>query len=324
MRRREFITLFGAAATWPIAARAQQPALPVIGFLNAASAQEYAPYLTAFRQGLGEVGYVEGRNVTIEYRWADGNYDRLPALAADLVRQRVAVIAANGIAAAAAKAATTAIPIVFQMAGDPVALGWVNSMNRPGGNLTGVTTLADEMLPKRLELLHELLPGAGTIGALVNPTNDNAVTVSNSLAAAARTLGLELVILHASAERDLDAAFATLAQRHAGGLLISTDPFFISRIDLLGRLASRHAVPVIFQNREFAAAGGLMSYGRNATDNYRVVGLYSGRILKGEKPADLPIQQETKVELFINLKTAKALGLNVPLALLGRADEVFE
>jgi putative tryptophan/tyrosine transport system substrate-binding protein len=325
MRRRDFIAgLGGTAAAWPIAARAQQPAMPVIGFLGNESPELWMSRLGAFRKGLSESGYVEGRNVAIEYRWAEGRIDRLPALAADLVRRQVGVIVAVGPGPRAAKAATTSIPIVFSTGADPVASGLVASLNRPGGNLTGATSLNAELAPKRLELLHELLPTTTIIALLLNPTNVNAETIPGDLQAAARTLGLQLHVLRASTERDLDTAFATLRQLRAGGLVIPNDFFFNARSEQLAALSVRHAVPTIFQYREFAAAGGLMSYGGNFTDNYRLLGIYTSRILKGEKPADLPVQQATKIELFINLKTAKALGLTFPLTLLGRADEVIQ
>ena len=324
MRRREFIGGLGAAAGWPLAARAQQPAIPVIGFLNGASPGGYAPMVAAFRQGLKETGYVEGQNVAIEFRWADGQYDRVPAMAAELVRRQVAVIVANTPGNLAAKAATTMIPIVFTTSSDPVQTGLVASLARPGGNVTGVTQLGVEVAPKRLELAHELVPTATIIAVLVNPTNPNTETQLRDLQAAARTLGVQLHVLHASTERDFAAVFTTLAQMRAGGLVISTDGLFTSRSEQIAALALRHAVPTIYQNRAFAAAGGLMSYGGSTTDIYRIAGAYTGRILKGEKPSDLPVQQATRIELIINMKTAQALGLTFPITLLGRADEVIE
>jgi putative ABC transport system substrate-binding protein len=327
MRRREFITLFGgAAAAWPLAGRAQQPAMPVVGFLGGESPDVYADRLRGFRQGLSEAGYVEGRNLAVEYRWAEGRNDRLPELAADLVRRNVNVIATGGgfPAALAAKAASTTIPIIFQVGNDPVQLGLVASLNRPSGNLTGVNSLNGELGPKQLELLHELVPMATNLAALSNPTNPGNIAASKNLEAAAHTLGLQLDVLPASSERDFDTVFASLAQLRPGGLVISADPFLQSRSEQLASLALDHALPAIAQLREFVAAGGAMSYGGSITEQMRQVGVYTGRILKGEKPADLPVQQSTKVELIINLKTAKALGLTVPLSLLASADELIE
>jgi putative ABC transport system substrate-binding protein len=325
MRRREFITLIGgAAATWPLAARAEQPALPVIGFLNGGSAWEYAHAAAAFRQGLSETGYVEGHNVLVEYRWAEGHYERLPELAADLVRRQVTVIAANTQAVPAAKAATTTIPIVFATSADPVAAGFVASLNRPGGNVTGVSSLSVEIGPKRVQLLHEMVPAATVMAVLINPNNPNAEAQSKAMQAAARDIRLQLHVLHATTERDFDTAFATLVQLRASALVIGADVFLINRSEQLAALALRHTVPAIFLYREFVAAGGLMSYGGSATDSFRLSGVYAGRILKGEKPADLPVLQATKFQLIINLKTAKALGLTVPLPLLGHADEAIE
>jgi len=327
MRRREFISLIGSvAATWPLAARAQQPAMPVIGFINVAHAKGYAPLLSAFLNGLSETGYVDGRNVAIEYRWAEEQSDRLPALVADLVHRQVAVIAATSTPAAlAAKAATKTIPIVFTTASDPVQLGLVASLNQPGGNVTGVTQTNTEITPKRLQILHELAPTASVIALLVNPANP-ALSATNikELQAAARALGLELHVLNASTERDFDGAFAKLIELRAGGLVIVGDPFFTSRIEQLAALTVRHAVPANYHNRDFAMAGGLLSYGTDYRETYRLAGNYTGRVLKGDKPADLPVQQATKVELIINLKTAKALGLNIPNTLIGRADELIE
>jgi len=327
MRRRDFISLVGGSAVaWPLAARAQKAAIPVIGFLGGGSPELWAGRLRAFRQGLSETGYVEGNNVAIEYRWAEGQYDRLPALAADLVRNRITVLATQDTPATlAAKAVTTTIPIVFFTAADPVEVGLVTNLARPGGNLTGVTILGVELGSKRLELLHELVPTVTTTALLVNPTNPAlSEPITRDLQAAARALGLELHVLQASTERDFDTAFATLIQLRAGGLVIGPDALFSSRSERLAALALRHAIPTIFQFHPFTAAGGLMSYGSSDRDAYRLAGIYTGRILKGEKPADLPVQQSTKVELIINLKTARALGITVPVPLLGRADEVIE
>ena len=327
MRRREFIAgLGGTAAAWPVATRAQQRAVPVVGFVNAASPQPYARMLSAFLKGLSETSFVEDQNVKIDYRWAQGEVNRLPAFATDLVHREVSVIAATGTPAAlAAKAATTTIPIVFETGSDPVQLGLVASLNRPGGNVTGVAQLAVEVAPKRLELLHELIPRATLIVLLVDPT-DPAISekTTQGVQAAARSLGLELHVLNVSSDRDLDAVFAKLIQLRAGGLVVSGGQFFNSRSKQLAARALQHAVPTIFPYRDLAAAGGLMSYGTSITDAYRLAGIYTGRVLKGEKPADLPVQQATKVELIINLETAKALGITVPLSLLGRADEVIE
>ena len=326
MQRREFITLVGgAAATWPLAARAQ-PAMPVIGFLSSTPPEAYVARLRAFAKGLKEEGYIEGQNVAIEYRWAEDHEDRLPVLAAELVYRQVTVIAAGGSpSSAAVKAATATIPIVFETAGDPVTLGLVASLNRPGGNLTGVTNLNVEVGQKRLELLRELLPAATIIAVLVNPSAP-AVTEQfmRALQAAAPALGMQLQVLQASTDRDLDPAFAALGQLRADALVIGPYLFFNSRKEQLGALSLRHAVPAIFIYREFVAAGGLMSYGANEAESYRLVGIYTGKILKGANPGDLPVQRSTKVELIINLKTAKALGIAVPLALSGRADEVIE
>jgi putative ABC transport system substrate-binding protein len=313
------------AAAWPLAADAQQPAMPLIGVLASRGPRDEPYLLVAFRQGLNEAGYVEGQNAAIEYRFAEGQYDRLAGLAADLVSRQVIVIGALGTPAAiAARAATSTIPIVFTVGVDPVEAGLITSLSRPGGNLTGVTGLGVELLPKRLELLHELLPSATVVAALINPTTTAAETQSNDLQASARGLGLDLHLLSAAAERDFETAFAKLVQLRAGGLVISNDTFFISRSDQLAALALRHAVPTIFEFRAFVTAGGLMSYGSNLSDAYRLAGVYTGRILKGENPTDLPVQQSTRVELILNLKTARAFGLTVPTALLVRADEVIE
>jgi putative ABC transport system substrate-binding protein len=324
IRRREFITLLGGA--WPLAVRAQQRALPVIGFLNGASALDYAAQVSAFRQGLRETGYVEGRDVAIEYRWAEGRNDRLPGLAADLVHRQVSAIAAvTAPAAAAAKAATATIPIVFEVAIDPIEAGLVASLAGPRGNLTGVTSLGVEVGPKRLELLHELVPQAKRMALLVNPTSPLvAEPLARDVGVAARSLGFDLEVARASTEPEIEAAFAMLAQARVGAAVISTDAFFGSHTEQIAAATVRHRIPTISQSREFAAAGGLMSYGSDLTDAYRLVGVYTGRILKGEKPADLPVQQATKFALIINLKTAKALGLTVPPSLLAIADEVIE
>jgi putative tryptophan/tyrosine transport system substrate-binding protein len=326
MRRRDFISFVSSAAVWPLAARAQQTATPIIGFVSAASAQAAPEQLAAFLKGLGETGYVEGRNVVIEYRWAESQFDRLPAMIADLVHRQVAVIAATTTPAAlAAKAASTTIPIVFESGTDPVQLGLVDSLNRPGGNITGVSQLIVESAPKRLELLHELVPTARVVALLVNQADAALAQAQlHAIQSAASTLGLELQILNASSEHDFDAAFADLTRLHAGGLVISAGSVFLRGIAQLAALTVRHAVPAVYQYREFAAAGGLMSYGPDTTESYRIAGIYTGRILRGEKPADLPVQQVTKVEMYINLKTAKALGITVPLPLSGRANELFE
>jgi putative ABC transport system substrate-binding protein len=329
MKRREFISLIGGAATaWPLGARAQQAATPVIGFLNSGSPGERTHLVAAFHQGLGETAYVDGRNVTIEYRWAQGRYDRLPALADELVRQQAAVITATGdtVSPRAAKAATTTIPIIFVMGGDPVAAGLVPSFNRPGGNITGVSLVASalaELVAKQLELLHELAPKAVVVGILLNPRPSSEVDLSQ-LQSVARSKGLELVVLRANTDRDIEAAFAALVQKHAEALLIEPDVFFLDRREQLVALAARHAIPAVYSRREYAVIGGLMSYGTSLADAYRQAGIYTGRVLKGEKPADLPVLQPTKFELVINLKAAKALGLKVPLTLQVAADEVIE
>jgi ABC-type uncharacterized transport system substrate-binding protein len=324
VKRREVITLIAGAAAWPLRTSAQQITRPVVGFLNSASADKYAYLAAAFRQGLSDLGFVDGQNITIEYRWAAGQYDRLSGMAADLVRREAAVIAVNTPAVMPAKKATSTIPIVFFTAADPVEAGFVASLSRPGGNLTGISGLHAEIGPKRLELLHELVPKATTIALLVNP-NNVAVTekFTRDVEAGARSLGLEIHVLRASTERDIDGAFAKLADMPGIPLVIGADAFLVSQSETLARLGLQYAVPTIFIG-EFAAVGGLMSYGSSPKDSFRQVGIYAGRILKGEKPADLPVQQPTKLELVINLKTAKVLRITVPPTLLARADEVIE
>jgi putative ABC transport system substrate-binding protein len=324
-RRASMTVLIGGAAAWPLAARAQQAAMPIIGFLDSSSAGEYARFLAAFRGGLNEAGFVEGRNVAIEYRWADGRYDRLSALAAELVRIPVVVLVATGVTAAvAAKAATSTVPIVFNTGGDPVRFGLVASLNRPGGHVTGVASLGKVLLAKRFELLRELVPKAEAIAFLVNPNNAVAELDTSDAQAAAAALGLKLIVLKAGSDGDIDTAFSTVAQQGGGGLLQQLDPFLQSRRDQLLALAARYALPAIYERRDFVAAGGLISYGTSLSDALRLVGNYAGRLLKGEKAADLPVQQPVKFELAINLKTAKALGLTVPDKLLVAADEVIE
>jgi putative tryptophan/tyrosine transport system substrate-binding protein len=325
MRRREFIVGLGLSA-WPLAVRAQQPAKPVIGFVNPNSPRDYARPFSAFLKGLGEAGYTDGGNATIEYRWAEGHNDRLPALVADLVHRQVAVIAATGTPAAlAAKSATTSIPIVFETGADPIQIVLVDSLNRPGGNITGVTQTTQEVLPKLLELLHELLPTVRVVALLVNPTDPTLAEVStNALQAAARNLGLDVHVLNASSESDFEGVFKKLAELQAGALVIGGEGLFTSHSEQLAALAIRHRVPAIYKGREFAAAGGLMSYGSEVADSYYLAGIYTGRVLKGDKPANLPVQRATKIELIINLKTAKTLGITVPLPVSGRADAVIE
>ena len=328
IRRREFIfTLGGTAMAWPLAARAQQPAMPVIGFLSSASPQPIAHLVRAYHQGLSETGYVEGRNVAIEYRWAEGHNDRLSGMAGDLVRRQVSVIATIGSTAAAqaAKAATTTIPIVFMVGVDPVEVGLVASLNRPGGNITGVSNLNEEMGQKWLEVVHELAPAASIVALLVNPANPQvAQRYTREVRAAAQARGVQFHVLHASTDRELDSAFATLAQLRAGALVVGPDLFFTTRIERLAALTVRQGIPTIYPYREFVEPGGLVSYGADLSYMYRQAGAYSARILKGEKPADLPVQRATKVEFIINLRTAKALGLEIPAPLLARADEVIE
>jgi ABC-type uncharacterized transport system substrate-binding protein len=326
MRRRDFLTVLGGAAAWAHPAQAQQSAMPVIGYLGLESPELFASRVAAFRKGLAEAGYAEGRNVAIAFRWAQGRYDRLPALAAELADQQVAVLIAPGGApvALAAKAATAAIPIVFEMGGDPIALGVVGSLSRPEGNLTGVSSLSVEVSPKRLEFMHEVIPTAALFVVAVNPTSPTAPSQLKSLHAAADMLGVRLHVLHAGAEQEFDAAFAAVPRLRAGGLVFTSDPYFANRSQRLAALAARHAVPAITQSRDFPAAGGLMSYGGDFEQSHRQAGVYAGRILKGEKPSELPVQLVTKVELFINLKAADALGVAFPPSLVGGADGVIE
>ena len=327
MKRRELITLMGGAVVgWPLAARAQQPAMPVVGFLNSGSPAERAPFIAAFRQGLKETGYVEGQTAAIEYRFAEARYDRLPSLASDLVRRQVAVIAATGDTASplAAKGATTTIPIVFVVGSDPVKEGLVASFNRPGGNITGVSIISSALVSKQFELLHELVPQAAVVGILVNPSNPNVGVELADLHSAAQTMGVQVAVLRASTESEIEGAFVTLMQLRADALLIAPDVFFLDQREKLVALAKHEAIPTIYTRREHAAIGGLMSYGADLADGYRQAGIYVGRILSGTKPTDLPVMQPTKYSLVINLKTAKALGLQIPDKLLALADEVIE
>ena len=325
MRRRDFIPLIGGVVAWPLVALAQQRPLPVIGFLNGGAPESFAPPLNAFLQGLKEAGYVDGQNVAIEYRWANGQYDRLAALVGDLVQRRVSVIAATSTPAnLVAKAATSTIPIVFTTGGDPVKLGLVSSLGRPGGNVTGATQMTGEVAPKRVELAHDLFPQATTFGLLINPKNPLAETVERDSQAAALKLGLRLNVLHASTDAEIDDAFKAFHEMHAGALVIGTDAFFNNRLEQLAALAIRNSVPAVYEYHQFVAAGGLASYGGSILDSYRLAGGYVGRILKGEKPDDLPVQQASRIELLINLKTAKTLGITVPSSVVNRADEVIE
>jgi putative tryptophan/tyrosine transport system substrate-binding protein len=324
MRRREVILALGGAAAWPLTARAQQPAMPVIGYLSSVSPGPFAPNLAAFRRGLSQTGFIEGHNVAIEYRWAEGHYDRLAVLANELVRRRVDVIVAAGGSGAAAKAATATIPIVTLSGGDPVEEGLVTNLNRPGGNITGVALFANSLGPKRFELLHELVPTSRLIAILANPTNASGNAQRKTVEAAARIIGQRIVVFEASSESEFEPAFAAMVQQRADAPLVMADPFFNSRREQLVALIGRHAIPAIYEWREFALAGGLMSYGSSISEAHRQTGLYAGQILKGTKPADLPFQQAVRVEFIINLKTAKALGLTFPITLLGRADEVIE
>jgi putative ABC transport system substrate-binding protein len=327
MRRREFITLLGgAAAAWPLTTRAQQSAMPVVGFLSSRSSTESANHLDAFRKGLHEAGYAEGQNVAIEYRWANGQYDQLPSMASELVLRRVGVIAAAGgnVTALAANAVARSIPLAFIVGDDPVKLGLVSSLNRPGGNATGVSVFTTELGSKRLEILHELLPKASNMGLLINPAYPGSATEIATVQALARRIGVTVLVLNASNEQEIDSIFAVLSQQQANALLVSADALFVSRRDKLVALSAHHAIPTIYDLRDFVAAGGLISYGTSLADAYRQLGIYTGKILGGQKPADLPVQQAVKVELIINLKTAKTLGITVPNTLVGRADELIE
>lgn len=324
MKRREFITLLGSAAAWPLSARAQK-AMPVIGFLDPTSVDTYSPFVEAFRTGLREVGFIEGRNVAIEFRWAEGQYARLPEMAVELVQNNVAVIVATGVTATrAAKAATSTIPIVFNTGGDPIKFGLVTSFSRPGQNVTGVASLGKILVAKQLEVLRELVPRADTIAFLVNPNNAVARLDTSDVLAAADTLGEKLIVVEAGTKGELDKAFIAILEQHGRALVVQTDPFFLGQRDQIVTLAARHAVPAIYYLKDYPAAGGLMSYGTSLSDALRLVGNYTGRILKGEKPGDLPVQQSVRTEFVINLKTAKSLGLNVPVGLLNAADEVIE